>query len=181
MTGMVGDLVEQHGVGTSPQMRRRSAVEVHARGEDRQRGQSIRCIVPGVPAWMQILFLLSLLALAVLSWPVAELMVRAHLAAGTARRIRRFGIGYRAAPGGALASLCSAVLAAWSAFPLLIASLSRAAAVDARHAAGARSVRWIVARADAPHGLSRLRGRRSEAPLISLSRRLALALWSAAR
>lgn len=47
-----------------------SAVEVHARDEDRQRELDTR-IVPGVPAWMQILYLISLGA-GVLAWPVAS-------------------------------------------------------------------------------------------------------------
>jgi hypothetical protein len=47
-----------------------SAVEVHARDEDRQREIDTR-IIPGVPAWMQILYLICLGA-GVLAWPVSS-------------------------------------------------------------------------------------------------------------
>lgn len=69
ITGMVGDLWTNT-VSSLTGNVVTSAVEVHARGEDRQRELDTR-IVPGIPAWIQILYLMSLGA-GVLGWPVAS-------------------------------------------------------------------------------------------------------------
>jgi hypothetical protein len=69
ITGMVGDLWNNTVSNLTGNVVT-SAVEVHARGEDRQRELDTR-IVPGIPAWIQILYLMSLGA-GVLGWPVAS-------------------------------------------------------------------------------------------------------------
>lgn len=69
ITGIVGDLWT-NAVSSLTGNVVTSAVEVHARGEDRQRELDTR-IVPGIPAWIQILYLMSFGA-GVLGWPVAS-------------------------------------------------------------------------------------------------------------
>lgn len=69
ITGMVGDLWTNTMSNITGNVVT-TAVEVHARDEDRQRELDTR-IVPGVPAWMQILYLICLGA-GVLGWPVAS-------------------------------------------------------------------------------------------------------------
>lgn len=68
ITGMVSDLWT-NSVSSLTGNVVTSAIEVHARDEDRQREIDTR-IVPGVPAWMQILYLICLGA-GVLAWPVS--------------------------------------------------------------------------------------------------------------
>jgi hypothetical protein len=93
VTGMVSDLWT-NSVSSLTGNVVTSAVEVHARGEDRQRELDTR-IVPWVPAWIQILYLISLGA-GVLAWPVSSAWFR-RIWPAEERGEYRGAVGYRAA------------------------------------------------------------------------------------
>ncbi|MFN3626115.1 MAG: hypothetical protein ACK4TP_18935, partial [Hyphomicrobium sp.] len=123
-----------------------SAVEVHARDEDRQRELDTR-IVPGVPAWIQITYLLSLIA-GVLGWPVASAWFQ-RVWPPEQREEYGNAVGYRAAQSMRLAAylllflpivgvpalVASVLLQLWTLLTLPI-----------------RAVRWLVARTEARAG-----------------------------
>ncbi len=145
VTGMVSDLWT-NSVSSLTGNVVTSAVEVHARDEDRQRELDTR-IVPGVPAWIQITYLLSLIA-GVLGWPVASAWFQ-RVWPPEQREEYGNAVGYRAAQSMRLAAylllflptvgvpalVASVLLQLWTLLTLPI-----------------RAVRWLVARTEARAG-----------------------------
>jgi hypothetical protein len=145
VTGMVGDLWTNSVASLTGNVVT-SAVEVHARGEDRQRELDTR-IVPWVPAWIQILYLISLGA-GVLAWPVSNAWFR-RIWPAEVRGEYRGAIGYRAAQA-----------MRWAAFLLLFLPIVGLPALTAWAVLQlwelvmlpVRIVRWLTSRTEARAG-----------------------------
>lgn len=120
-----------------------SAIEVHARDEDRQRELDTR-IVPGVPAWIQIVYLISLGA-GVIGWPVSSAWFQ-RIWPAEQRGEYGNAVGYRAAQAARLLAFV-AVFVPLVGFPALIGSLLQQA--WAILTLPARAVRWLAARGEA--------------------------------
>ncbi len=120
-----------------------SAIEVHARGEDRQRELDTR-IVPGVPAWIQIMYLIGLGA-GVIGWPVASAWFQ-RIWPPEERTEYGSSIGYRAAQGMRLAAFILLFLPIVGLPALLTSTVLQLWALVTLPA---RAVRWLLARSEA--------------------------------
>ncbi|MEI9901610.1 MAG: hypothetical protein WDN31_17535 [Hyphomicrobium sp.] len=123
-----------------------SAIEVHARDENRQREIDTR-IVPGVPAWIQILYLICLGA-GVLAWPVASAWFQ-RIWPSEERGEYGGWIGYRAAQAARLAAYVVLFLPLVG-LPALVASFFLQFWTLVM--LPVRAVRWLAGRAEARAG-----------------------------
>ncbi len=145
ITGIVGDLWTST-VSSITGNVVTTAVEVHARDEERQQ-ELDRRIVPGIPSAFQITYLAGLIA-GVLGWPVASGWF-ARLWPPEQRAEYAGAFGYRAAQAARLLAFLLIFLPIVGA-PALIASLLLQ--LWALVTLPARAVRWLFARSEAPAG-----------------------------
>ncbi|MFA5901194.1 MAG: hypothetical protein WC829_19000 [Hyphomicrobium sp.] len=145
ITGMVGDLWTNT-VSSLTGNVVTSAIEVHARGEERQQ-ELDRRIVPYVPSWIQIAYLVSLVA-GMLGWPVASSWF-ACIWPPERRGEYASGLGYRAAQAARLVAFVVVFLPLVGA-PAFIGSLILQAWGIAM--LPVRAVRWLAARREAETG-----------------------------
>jgi hypothetical protein len=123
-----------------------TAVEVHARGEERQK-ELDRRLVPYIPSWYQFAYLAGFVA-GILAWPVASQWY-ARLWPPERREEYRGAAGYRAAQGVRFLVFL-ALFVPIVGLPALLVSL--ALNLWALLTLPARAVRWLTARAEAHQG-----------------------------
>jgi hypothetical protein len=143
--GMVGDLWN-NAVSNLTGNVVTSAIEVHARGVERQQELDMR-IVPGVPSWIQISYLVGLVA-GILAWPVASPWF-ARIWPPEQRGEYSSTIGYRAAQAARMVAFLL-VFVPLVGLPALTVSLFQQ--VWTLITLPVRAVRWITQRAEARAG-----------------------------
>jgi hypothetical protein len=145
VTGMVGDLWSSTVSNLTGNVVT-SAIEVHARDEERQK-ELDRRIVPGVASWLQFVYLVGLVA-GVLAWPVASGWFK-RLWPPEARAEYGSAVGYRTAQAVRLLAFLLLFLPVVGIPALLVSLLQQAWAVVTLPV---RAVRWLMARSAAPAG-----------------------------
>jgi len=145
MTGMVGELWSSTVANLTGNVVT-SAVEVHARGEERQQ-ELDRRIVPGVPSWLQMTYLGGLIA-GVLGWPVTASWF-ARIWPPEERGEYGGWVGWRAAQVARLFAYFGAFLPVVG-LPAFVVSLLQQ--LWSLVTLPVRAVRWIAARGEARAG-----------------------------